>query len=466
MVMIGSLVGWMNGRRRLVQANSLAFFLAPVVVAALLLLLGAQSAWAQESGDSAAGANAAGEVTSAGMTATIVVQTDGGLLVHPITFTEAISGLAALQASGLDVTVAETTFGPAVCAIAGVGCPADDCFCGGDNFWNYSAWDGEAWVGYATGASTSIISETSAIEGWRWGVYTGTATSPLSIVESVPAALEWLHTQQSPYNGGYSGMGGAAETLFAIGANAIAARDWQTAKGVSLESYARAQQTKYARNDVAGAGKVAVALAAADACWNGRSRLPMAWYDEDLGAYSADSGPNAWGILGTLALSESVPVTALATLRDAMQPNGGWEWMAGFGPDSNTTALVVQTLIAAGDEITSTEVMSGLAYLAQAQQDDGGFAYDLTSGGGSDANSTAYVVQALVAAGQDPTGEPWSVEGVTPIDYLLSLQLEDGSFEWQAGTGSNLFATQQVVPALLQRPYPIAVRPVATCVWK
>ncbi len=351
-------------------------------------------------------------------------------------------------------------------AIAGTGCPVTDCFCGGDNFWNYSAWDGEAWAGYPVGASSSIITQTGAIEGWRWGVYTGTATSPLGVVDAVPAALAWLRAQQSPSDGGYSGMGGAAETLFALGANGIAARDWQTPAGRSLETYARSQQTKFARHDPAGAGKVAVALAAADACWNGRSRLPMAWYDEAMGGYSAESGFNAWGILGTLALSETVPVTAVESLRTAILPDGGWEWMAGFGPDSNTTALIIQTLVAAGEPVTATEIVSGLAYLRQAQQDDGGFAYDLTSGGGSDANSTAYAIQALAAAGEDPAGDAWSVDGVTPIDYLLGLQLDDGSFEWQVGTGSNLFATQQVIPALLQRPYPIAVRPLEKCLWK
>ena len=444
--------------RRWARLSSLVFV---VMVGVALLVLGAQSARAQEGAGDATIPDAG--TPNAG---TIVVQSDDGLIVRPITFTQPISGLAALQATGLDVTVAETSFGPAVCAIEGVGCPADDCFCGGDNFWNYSAWDGEGWAGYATGASTSVISETGAIEGWRWGVYTGTATSPVGIVDAVPAALAWLHAQQSPYNGGYSGMGGAAETLFAIGANSIAARDWQAPNGVSLERYARAQQTKYSRNDVAGAGKVAVGLAAGDACWNGRSRLPMAWYDDEMGAYATDSGPNAWGILGTVALSETVPVTAVTTLRSAIQPEGGWEWMAGFGPDSNTTALVIQTLIATGEPLTATEIISGLAYLKAAQQPDGGFAYDLTSGGGSDANSTAYALQALVAANQDPTGETWSAAGVSPIDYLLSLQLADGSFEWQVGTGGNLFATQQVIPALLRRPYPIAVRTVTKCVWK
>ena len=56
--------------------------------------------------------------------------------------------------------------------------------------------------------------------------------------------------------------------------------------------------------------------------------------------------------------------------------------------------------------------------------------------------------------------------GVSPVAYLLSLQLPDGSFEWQKDLGSNLFATQQAIPALLQRAYPIAINSVERCVWK
>ena len=68
--------------------------------------------------------------------ASVIVQFDDHAThIRAVDVTAPISGLAALQASGLDVVVADSGFGPAVCAIAGVGCPADDCFCrcdGGD----------------------------------------------------------------------------------------------------------------------------------------------------------------------------------------------------------------------------------------------------------------------------------------------------------------------------------------------
>ncbi len=76
-------------------------------------------------------------------------------------------------------------------------------------------------------------------------------------------------------------MSGAIETLFAIGANGIAARELADGgRARSLEAYSRYNQTRFARQMWPRAGKLAVALAAADACWNGRARLPMDYYDE------------------------------------------------------------------------------------------------------------------------------------------------------------------------------------------
>jgi prenyltransferase beta subunit len=163
-------------------------------------------------------------------------------------------------------------------------------------------------------------------------------------------------------------------------------------------------------------------------------------------------------MLGTSALGEALPVKAAEGLRGQVLATGGWEWAPGWGADTNSTALALQALVAAGEPPTATVVVGGLAYLKSAQNADGGFAYALDGGapGPSDANSTAYVVQALAAAGKDPRAAAWQVGGVGPMDYLLSLQEADGGFAWQKGTGSNQLATQQVIPALLGRAYPLA----------
>jgi hypothetical protein len=254
------------------------------------------------------------------------------------------------------------------------------------------------------------------------------------------------------------------ETMMAVGANGERASQWRAAEGQrTLADHARTHQTRFSRSGPAAAGKLAVALAAADGCWGRNAMQPSAFFSDTLGAYSPNAGFNAWGVLGTLALSQTAPASALDALRASITISGGWEWQTGWGPDSNTTALAIQTLIAAGEPLTSSAVVSGLAFLASTQQADGGFAYDVPAQWGSDANSTAYAIQAIYAAGEDPLGERWSKDGANPVSYLLSLQNEEGAFAWQSGGEANLLATQQAIPALLGRSYPIAIRPVERC---
>ncbi|MCL4863122.1 MAG: hypothetical protein KJZ93_27200, partial [Caldilineaceae bacterium] len=118
---------------------------------------------------------------------------------------------------------------------------------------------------------------------------------------------------------------------------------------------------------------------------------------------------------------------------------------------------------AAGEPISYATVVDALAYLDSAPNEDGGFPYAPGPDAPSDANSTAYVVQALIAAGEDPLGARWTVSATTPISYLLTLQLPNGSFEWQPGAGANQLATQQVIPALLGRAHPALSAPLQAC---
>ena len=169
-------------------------------------------------------------------------------------------------------------------------------------------------------------------------------------------------------------------------------------------------------------------------------------------------------MLGAAALGEEIPASAIEALLSHQGEDGGWEWQAGFGADTNTTAVAIQALIAAGHPADADEITAALAFLKSAQNETGGFVYDpKTPEYGADANSTAYAIQALRAAGVDPTTEAWTAGGFTPVRFLLGLQLADGSFEWQPNTGSNLMATAQAVPALLGQPYPVVVRDLEFC---
>lgn len=387
--------------------------------------------------------------------------------IRSINFTAPISGLAALELAGYPIETVDFGGGfIAVCSINGVGCPAANCFCDPTHFWNYEYWDGSQWAGYLVGASSSSISD-GAIEGWRWAEFGVGSLPDAPQLIAASNALGWLAQQQSTTDGGYGGYASSLESMFAIGANGLPASSWRrSAAAPSLLSYIYNGASAYSKNGAANAGKLALAFAASESCTPIQTQLPQDYYLPASGRYAADAGVHSWAMIGAAALDQAVPPAAVAYLKSLQQSDGGWEWTPGGfgnGTDTNTTALATQALIAAGEPNTSTAITAAIAYLHAAQNDDGGFPYDADSpyGTDSDANSTAYVSQALSAAGEDPSS--WAPAGSSVSDYLLSLQLPDGSLEWQPGLGANLLATQQAIPALLGKPYPLAARAVSVC---
>lgn len=400
-------------------------------------------------------------------TARIVVQLDNSRLrVRTIEFSAPISGLAALQSSDLPVVTADFSWGTGVCSIGDVGCPADDCFCGGDTFWNYAYVDDGAWQGYGVGAAQSVISDTGAVEGWRWGTGDGSLPDP-DRIDAVYAALANVHTQQVITDGSYAGsMGSSLEMMLALAANEQDASTWRAGPDApSLLDFVEANAAPFTVENGGASGKLAVSLAAAGHCWPAGALKPSETYTDVVAMSPVDTGFLAWSVLGRVALEEPVEDELVQALIDLALPDGGWEWGQGFGRDTNTTALVLQTLAAVGVGADEPVIRAAFDYLHSAQTENGGFSYDPSVGrGDADANSTAYVVQALAAWGEDPVGSDWQQPNGSPIDFLLSLQADDGSLSWQAAqTTPNLVATQQAIPALLGQPYPVQRRALPTC---
>jgi hypothetical protein len=403
------------------------------------------------------------------MTAHIVIQLgDGTLWVRPITFTGEISGAHTLAETDLEFE----QMGEAVCKIEGIGCPASDCFCP-ENLWTQSLWDGSGW------AQPWPFPNLQDGDVWAFAYDAGWPPDVAPVFPLVAASngLEWLRPLQSTDDGGYGAGGPTAETLSAVGANGYRAAEWRRANSPSLSAYFLANGTAYADTGASSSGKMAVALAAGDGCWPWRSVDPMSYYHPGTGAYSstqpfdAGTGAHMWGMLGTATLSETVPPLAAEYLKSLQQGDGAWEWDVGFGTDTNSTALAIQALIAAGEPAASSAIVNALAYLDTAQNDDGGFPYSPVSpfGTDSDTNSTAYAVQALLAAGESPSDARWAklTDGITPtnpISYLLGMQVADGSFEYQKGVpGDRQSSTRQAIPSLLGRSLPLSVTELDQC---
>ncbi|MGC9359831.1 MAG: prenyltransferase/squalene oxidase repeat-containing protein [Anaerolineae bacterium] len=393
-----------------------------------------------------------------GKTAYIVVRfANDDTIVRSVTFTETITALDALEATGLAYTTDDTGFGPFLCSIEEVGDSSPACD-NGNRYWATYQWTGDAWEPRMVGIADAEIANDGHVEGFSWSDPSGTPVDPPPAPQLIAAqrALDWL-LQQEQEDGGYGSAGNTAEVLIALAANRQEVAEATVANML-------ASATEFAA-DPSGAGKLALALTAHGICWPYGVPQPLEFFDSDTGSFDPGAAPHALAMLGTAALDQTIPPLASAHLLDQQQPDGGWEWSAGWGTDTNSTALAIQALVAAGEPVTSTAIISATNYLAEAQNDDGGFPYSPTSewGTDSDSNSTAYVVEALLAIGEDPSSDKWVVDGNSPISYLLDMQLEDGSFEWQPDGGPNQSSTQQVVPALLGRLFPLARTELAPC---
>jgi energy-coupling factor transport system substrate-specific component len=135
-------------------------------------------------------------------------------------------------------------------------------------------------------------------------------------------------------------------------------------------------------------------------------------------------------------------------------PDGGFGFATrGGGSDVDDTAAILQALIDA--RVASKQVLArASAYLVKAQNPDGG--YPQESGGQSNAQSSAWAIQALTAAGRN-------VEAIhrhgsrSSLGYLESLLAPDGSVRYsRTGAQTPVWVTAEALTAFAGKPFPIA----------
>ena len=104
----------------------------------------------------------------------------------------------------------------------------------------------------------------------------------------------------------------------------------------------------------------------------------------------------------------------------------------------------IQALRALGVRWTSDRARARLPRARQ--RPDGGF--ELNPGRGSDSQSTAWAIQAFVAAGRKPPAAAFG--------YLARMRRSDGSYRYSARYVSTpVWVTAQVLAAMARKPFPL-----------
>jgi hypothetical protein len=244
------------------------------------------------------------------------------------------------------------------------------------------------------GPTGSTLSN-GAIEGWKWGEWGSAAIPTATHLIAANEALDYLLSIQSA-DGGYTSAGGSVETLLSIASNSINPADWRKpGNHFSLANTLLLNGAKYSSKSSAAAGKLSVGLTGSQGCLPYASQSPSYDYNPATGIYDAGAGGQSWAILGASALGDSIPAQAITYLKSLQKSDGSFEWGTGYGYDTNSTSMAIQALIAGGDSITSTAVISGFELFTISPNTMVGFPYDPVStyGTESDANSTAYVTR-------------------------------------------------------------------------
>ena len=181
-----------------------------------------------------------------------------------------------------------------------------------------------------------------------------------------------------------------------------------------------------------------------------------------------ESNDTIFAILALSPIHEPAVAEAIVAAREwvvaAQLEDGGW-FYSGSNPRSEVdmTGAAIQALVAAGPPAEGPAlgayekaIADGLEYLKRSQLPDGGFPALPNGETESNVASTAWAVQALWAVGQNP--ETWTTgpEARDPLDYMESMQQEDGHIRWRASSDMNgIWMTAYVTPAFAGHPLPI-----------
>jgi Eukaryotic cobalamin-binding protein len=295
--------------------------------------------------------------------------------------------------------------------------------------------------------------------------FTAAPASAGRVEDTSAAAAKWLSGKLEADGGVNSGFskgsdpGASADAVVALAAAGVAPASVTSAGGKTPLDYLASIVGAKTKPNIGQLAKIALAVRATGLNPRafGNSDLIAqisAAYNDNTGVIGDSVFTHSLAMLALARNGAAVPAKAASTLESLQSASGGWAF-AGKGPaDVDTTALAVQALIAVGRPANSGPAGRGLGYLHSLQNADGGFPYQSPSefGTESNVNSTALVAQAIIAAGDQP--ESWAAARGNPLSYIVTLANSSGALGFQGSfNADNALATIGAIPALLRKPF-------------
>jgi len=281
---------------------------------------------------------------------------------------------------------------------------------------------------------------------------------------AIARELAYLKGAQNP-DGGFGGAPGQPSselyTAWAAMGLAAAGRDPATYSrgGPSVLDALRGEAAS-----LHGAGDLERTILALHACGASVRSLPggdpvvrLLGYRGADGSFSHLANLTAFAILSLRAAGygpHSPEVAAAARwLARQQEGDGSFGYAArGGGGDIDDTAAALQALRGAGSAY-GRALARGAAFLRRSQNLDGGFPQQ--RGGPSNAQSTAWAVQAFAAAGVS-AAKIRRAGSRSPLAYLETLVGPDGSVRYsRVGAQTPVWVTAQALTAFAGRPLPI-----------
>ncbi len=294
--------------------------------------------------------------------------------------------------------------------------------------------------------------------------------------DSIKKAIEYLHNVQND-DGGFPTREGKDSSgaitswvimaLSALGED-VNSSDWEIGGKTPID-YLKTSQIELEQTLDYARTLLSLSAAKEEPVYSGENLLNkiLAFQQDDGGFYQPDKGEEGminshmWSILAIASTNNEIPNKEKAKqwLIERQNEDGGFGWVEGLESDSDDTAIAIQTLILLGENPnTSTAIKKALGFLKTQQQEDGGFRAGDMTGKNSNSASDSWVIQGLVAAGEDPISSDWTINGKNVLTHLMGLQKSDGSFEWKSEKSSlQVQMTAYAIMALKGKPFPVNI---------